>query len=110
MDEETSEQEAERLARESDAVLALERATVEALLFSSQVASIETERAAQAEVAAVLMADLSDLEAARISYDMICSEREILAQQDAATVQQSMLAEAAVRIEAELEERRLIME
>ena len=109
MDEETPEQEAERLARGAEAVVALERAAVEDLLFSSQIASIEAERAAQAEAAAALTAELTNQEAARIAYDLIRDEREILAQQDADTVQQSLLAEAAVRIEAELEARRLIM-
>jgi hypothetical protein len=53
--------------------------------------------------------ELTDQEAARIAYDLIRDDRELLAQQAAVTVLQSLLAEAAVRIEAELEARRLIM-
>ena len=98
MDDETPEQEAERLAQEALEAELLLLSAAEEILFASQLNTVQLERAAHELAYAAFSVERALLWSECLANDSVCAAQEIVARQAAALEQQNLIAEAESRV------------
>lgn len=98
MDDETPEQEAERLAQEALEAELLLLSAAEDILFATQLNNIQLELAAHESAYAAFFVERALLWCQFMSNDSLCATQEIVAKQSAAIEQQNLIDEAEARV------------